>query len=148
MVLVHKMLTSYAVSVTVLLQTSTILDIKRKPNSTNLPKMLDQNQEESCKSTCCIPRRMPPYASIGCIAKQAVEAFPHLIKGKVDDGHGHTSTSKKGSSAAIESIGNLGRLYYGEYLSCQSDRDFRRTKFGIAILVAIQRRRAMDMLVS
>ena len=127
MVLVHKMLTSYAVSVTVLLQTSTILDIKRKPNSTNLPKMLDQNQEESCKSTCCIPRRMPPYASIGCIAKQAVEAFPHLIKGKVDDGHGHTSTSKKGSSAAIESIGNLGRLY-GGYLSRQSDRDFPRTK--------------------
>ena len=72
------------------------------------------------------------------VAKRAIEAFSHLIGGKVDDGLGPTSTSKKGSSAAIESIGNLGRLY-GGYLSHQSDRDSPRTKFGKAILVATKK---------
>ena len=83
---------------------------------------------------------MPPYASIRCVAKRAIEAFSHLIGGKFDDGLGPTSTSKKGSSAAIESIGNFGRLYgEGIYLRRQSSRDFPRTKFGKAILVATKK---------
>ena len=77
---------------------------------------------------------MSPYASIRCIAKRAIEAFTYLIMGKDEDESAPTSTCKTGSLAAIESIGNLGRLY-GGYLSHQSDKDFLRTKFGKSILV-------------
>ena len=68
------------------------------------------------------------------VAKRAIEAFTYLIMGKDKDESAPTSTRKTGSLAAIESIGNLGRLY-GGYLSRQSDRDFPRTKFGKSILV-------------
>ena len=53
------------------------------------------------------------------VAKRAIEAFAYLIMGKDDDESAPTFTHKKGSLAAIESIGNLGRLYGGYIIRLQ-----------------------------
>ena len=81
------------------------------------------------------------------VAKRAIKAFTHLISGKADDESAPTSTLKTGSLAAIESIGNLGRVY-GGYLSPVSQVEIFQEQSLENLFLFPQRRRAMHMLVS
>ena len=80
------------------------------------------------------------------VAKRAIEAFSHLISGKVDDGLGPTSTSKKGSSAAIESIETL--VDYMEGILAVSLIEIFQEQSLEKLFLLLQRRRVMNLLVS